>query len=49
VTLLRFDLMEAVKKFASMDESKPVIYPKAEALLSRRDERSHHYRVAISR
>jgi len=41
--------MEAVKEFAGMDESRRVIYPKAEALLSRIDERSHHYRVAISR
>jgi antibiotic biosynthesis monooxygenase (ABM) superfamily enzyme len=49
VTLLRFDSMEAVKEFAGMDESKPVIYPKAEALLTRMDERSHHYRIAISR
>src|SRR6266513_5159017 len=44
VTLLRFDSMEAVKEFAGDDESKPVIYPKAEALLTRMDERSHHYR-----
>jgi hypothetical protein len=35
VTLLRFDSVEAVKEFAGMDESKPVIYPKAEALLNR--------------
>ena len=49
VTLLRFDSMEAVKEFAGMDESKPVIYPKAEALLTRMDEHSHHYRIAISR
>ena len=49
VTLLRFDSMEAVKEFAGMDESKPVIYPKAEGLLTRMDERSHHYGVAISR
>jgi hypothetical protein len=47
VTLLRFDSMEAVKKFAGADESKPVIYPKAEALLTRMDERSRHYRIAI--
>ena len=45
VTLLRFDSMEAVKEFAGMDESKP----KAEALLTPMDERSHHYQVAISR
>src|SRR5437660_3505521 len=47
VTLLRFDSMEAVKEFAGTDESKPVIYPKAEALLTRMDERSRHYRIAI--
>jgi antibiotic biosynthesis monooxygenase (ABM) superfamily enzyme len=49
VTLLRFDSMQAVKEFAGEDQSKPVIYPKAEALLTRMDERSRHYRIAISR
>jgi antibiotic biosynthesis monooxygenase (ABM) superfamily enzyme len=48
VTLLRFDSMDAVKEFAGGDESRPVIYPKAEALLIRMDERSRHYRIAIS-
>jgi antibiotic biosynthesis monooxygenase (ABM) superfamily enzyme len=48
VTLLRFDSMAAVKEFAGTDENKPVIYPKAEALLTRMDERSRHYRIAIS-
>ena len=47
VTLLRFDSMEAVKEFAGTDEGKPVIYPKAEALLTRMNERSQHYRIAI--
>jgi antibiotic biosynthesis monooxygenase (ABM) superfamily enzyme len=47
VTLLRFDSMEAVKEFAGTDEGKAVIYPKAEPLLTRMDDRSHHYRVAI--
>ena len=47
VTLLRFDSMDAVKEFAGADECKPVIYPKAERLLTRMDERSRHYRVAI--
>lgn len=46
LTLLRFDSMGAVKEFAGADESKPVIYPKAEALLTRMDERSQHYRIA---
>ena len=48
VTLLRYDSMKAVKEFAGEDESKPVIYPKAEALLNRMDERSRHYRIVIS-
>ena len=47
VTLLRFDSMDAVKEFAGADEAKPVIYPKAEALLTRMDERSQHYRIAV--
>jgi antibiotic biosynthesis monooxygenase (ABM) superfamily enzyme len=45
VTLLRFDSMEAVKIFAGNDENRPVIYPKAEPLLIRMDQRSRHYRV----
>ena len=49
VTLLRFDSMDAVKEFAGTDEGKPVIYPKAEALLTRMDERSRHYRIAIAK
>ena len=46
VTLLRFDSMDAVREFAGADESKPVIFPKAEALITRM-ERAQHYRVAI--
>ena len=47
VTLLRFDSMDAVKEFAGADESKPVIYPKAEALIARM-ERARHYRIAAA-
>lgn len=47
VTLLRFESLEAVKEFAGEDESKPVIHPKAEALLLRMDERSRHYQVVV--
>jgi antibiotic biosynthesis monooxygenase (ABM) superfamily enzyme len=47
VTLLRFDSMDAVKEFAGPDQGKPVIYPKAESLLIRMDERAQHYRIAL--
>jgi hypothetical protein len=46
VTLLRFDSMDAVKEFAGPDESKPVIFPKVEKLLTRM-EQARHYRVAL--
>jgi antibiotic biosynthesis monooxygenase (ABM) superfamily enzyme len=46
VTLLRFDSMDAVTKFAGADASKPVIFPKAGALITRM-EQARHYRVAI--
>jgi antibiotic biosynthesis monooxygenase (ABM) superfamily enzyme len=48
VTLLRFDSMDAVAKFAGPDASKPVIFPKAEALITRM-EQARHYRVAIGK
>src|SRR5262245_26825945 len=46
VTLLRFDSMDAVTEFAGPEASKPVIFPKAEALITRM-EQARHYRVAI--
>lgn len=46
VTLLRFDSMDAVAEFAGPEASKPVIFPKAEALIIRM-EQARHYRVAI--
>jgi antibiotic biosynthesis monooxygenase (ABM) superfamily enzyme len=46
VTLLRFDSMDAVKEFAGADPNKPVIFPKAEPLITRM-EPAEHYRVAI--
>ena len=46
VTLLRFDSMDAVAKFAGPEASKPVIFSKAEALITRM-EQARHYRVAI--
>jgi antibiotic biosynthesis monooxygenase (ABM) superfamily enzyme len=46
ITLLRFDSMDAVKEFAGPEASKPVIFPKAEALIARMTP-AQHYRVAI--
>ena len=46
VTLLRFESMDAVKEFAGSDETKPVIFPEVEELLTRM-EPARHYRVAI--
>lgn len=46
VTLLRFDSMDGVTEFAGPDASKPVIFAKAEALITRM-EQAQHYRVAI--
>ncbi len=48
VTLLRFDSMDAVKEFAGSDETKPVIFPGVEKLLTRMDP-ARHYRLAIAR
>ena len=48
VTLLRFDSMDAVKEFAGSDETKPVIFPGVEKLLTRM-EPARHYRIAIAR
>ena len=48
VTLLRFDSMGAVKEFAGADETKPVIFPGVEKLLTRM-EPARHYRIAIAR
>jgi antibiotic biosynthesis monooxygenase (ABM) superfamily enzyme len=46
VTLLRFHSMEGVREFAGADETRPVIYPGVEHLLTRM-EGSRHYRIAI--
>jgi hypothetical protein len=48
VTLLRFASMDAVTEFAGLEHSKRVIFPKAEALITRMDQ-ARHYRIAISR
>jgi hypothetical protein len=48
VTLLRFDSMDAVAELAGPETSKPVIFPKAEALITRM-EQARHYRIAIGK
>jgi antibiotic biosynthesis monooxygenase (ABM) superfamily enzyme len=46
LTLLRFNSMDGVKEFAGSDETKPVIFPGVEKLLTQM-EQAQHYRVAI--
>jgi antibiotic biosynthesis monooxygenase (ABM) superfamily enzyme len=46
VTLLCFNSMDAVREFAGPEVSKPVIFPKAEALITRM-EQARHYRVVV--
>jgi antibiotic biosynthesis monooxygenase (ABM) superfamily enzyme len=48
VTLLRFESMDAVKEFAGSDETRPVIFPGVEKLLTRM-EQAQHYRIAIAK
>jgi heme-degrading monooxygenase HmoA len=45
VTIMWFDSLEAVRAFAGEDYAVAVVPPKAQALLSRFDERSQHYQV----
>ena len=47
VTITRFDSLESVRAFAGADYEQAVIEPEARALLSRHDERSEHFDVAI--
>jgi antibiotic biosynthesis monooxygenase (ABM) superfamily enzyme len=48
VTLLRFASMDAVTEFAGPEASKPMIFPKAETLITRM-EQARHYRIAIGK
>jgi len=45
VTIMRFDDLEAVCRFAGADYEVAVVPPKARAILSHFDERSQHYEV----
>jgi antibiotic biosynthesis monooxygenase (ABM) superfamily enzyme len=48
VTISRFDSLDAVRAFAGDDYERAVIEPEARALLSRADERSEHFEVAVA-
>jgi len=47
VTITRFESYDAVRAFAGDDYERAVIEPEARELLSRHDERSEHFDVAI--
>jgi antibiotic biosynthesis monooxygenase (ABM) superfamily enzyme len=49
VTITRFESLAAVRMFAGDDYEQAVVEPEARALLSRFDERSEHFEVAIDR
>ena len=46
VTLTRFDGLDAVRAFAGDDYEVPVLEPRALELLSRYDDRAHHFDTA---
>lgn len=47
ITLMWFDSIAAVRAFAGEDYEVAVVPPKAQALLSRFDERSAHYETVL--
>ena len=48
VTITRFESLDAVRRFAGEDYERAVIEPEARVLLTRHDERSEHFDVAIA-
>jgi heme-degrading monooxygenase HmoA len=45
VTIMEFDSLEAVRRFAGEDHEAAVVPPRARALLSHFDARSQHYEI----
>ena len=45
ITLLRFEMLDAVKIFAGKNYEQPVIPPECKRLLKRHSEESRHYRI----
>ena len=48
ITIMQFDSLEAVKRFAGKDYEKSYVPDKARSVLSRHDERSQHYEIKES-
>ena len=48
ITIMHFDTLEAVKKFAGEDYEKSVVPEKARTVLSRHDGKSQHYEMKES-
>jgi heme-degrading monooxygenase HmoA len=48
VTIMLFDLLDAVREFAGEDYETAVVPEKARALLSHFDQRSQHYEVRVA-
>ena len=48
ITIMQFDSLEAVKRFAGEDYEKSYVPDKARRVLARHDERSQHYEIKES-
>lgn len=49
ITIMWFDTLDAVRRFAGEDYTTAVVLPHAQALLSHYDAHSQHYEVRIDR
>ena len=47
ITIMTFDLLDAVREFVGEDYEMAVVPEKARKLLSRLDERSQHYEMVV--
>ena len=48
ITIMQFDSLEAVKRFAGEDYEKSYVPDKARRVLARHDDRSQHYEIKAS-
>ena len=49
ITIMRFNSLDSIREFAGEDYEAAVVPEKARNLLSRFDERSQHYEIAVER